>query len=251
MTALARAAREADARWVLLAHHLDDDLQTTLLHLARGHRGDRALAGIPTVRPLDEHTRLLRPFLAGAAPTDRRALARARQAAGLPYREDVTNSDTTVPRNRVRAWLDAADEDVRVRLRRAQLSARTRVQSRELSAAAALESALRGEGLGCRIPREVLLDEGSADPDQDFAERLRLAAACLKRPRRLDTRGAVMRDLRRMLLAGSGRMSLPAAPQALAVTVSRTALHLPHEPLASGPPAARVLQAVGAGSLYL
>jgi len=251
MAALARAAREADAGWVLLAHHLDDDLQTSLLHLARGHRGDRALAGIPTSRPLDGHTRLLRPFLCGAAPADRSALAAGRRSAGLPFREDSTNSDLQIPRNRVRAWLDSADDALRARLRQAQLAARVRVQARQLSAASALEAALRSEGFGCSIPRELLLDDSGADPDQDFAERLRLAAACLERPRRLDTRAAVLDALRRQLRAGSGGMSLPASPRPISVRVSRAALHLPDEGLAPGPPAARVLRAVGAGSLYL
>ncbi|MHC4845551.1 MAG: tRNA lysidine(34) synthetase TilS [Planctomycetota bacterium] len=251
MAALARAAREADAHWVLLAHHLDDDLQTTLLHLLRGHRGDRALAGIPTVRPLDEHTRLLRPFLAGPSPADREALSRSRETAGLPFREDSTNSDDTVPRNRVRLWLEQADESWRTRLRGAQRAARARLQARQLAAASALESALRPEGLGCRLPIDVLLDDGGTDPDQDLAERLRLAAACLARPRRLDTRRAVLNELRRLLRSGSGGMSLPADPGPISVRASRDALHLPEEPLAPGPATARVLRAVGAGSLYL
>lgn len=251
MAALARAANDAGAGWVLLAHHIDDDLQTTLLHMARGHRGDRALAGIPTVRSLDARTRLLRPFLAGPSPPDRVALAGWREAAGLPFREDPTNRDTGVLRNRVRVWLDEQDTSLRRRLRRAQLSARSRVQTRLLAAARALEAGLRREGLGCCVPRELLMVGKGADPQQDLAERLRLLAGCLARPRRLDTRGTVLAALTRLIQAGSGRMSLPADPQPLHVSASRVALHLPDETLAPGPAAARVLNAVGAGSLYL
>ena len=251
MAALSRTARDAGAPAILLAHHVDDDLETLLLHLLRGHRGDRALAGIPAVRPLDQATRLVRPFLAGPAPADRDALAATRRAAGLPFRDDPTNRDASIPRNRVRAWLATAEQELRVGLRRVQLAARARLQSRQLAAAAAVESGLQREGLGCRVSRDALLDHLGADPDQDLAERLRLAARCLRRPRRLDTRGAVLRDLRRMLRAGSGGLRLPASPDPIDTRVSRTGLHLPHEALAEGPPAARVVAAVAAGSLYL
>jgi tRNA(Ile)-lysidine synthetase-like protein len=250
LAALAEAARQCGAQWVLLAHHLDDDLQTTMLHLARGHRGDRALAGIPMVRSLDAHTRILRPFLVGPSPPDRRALFAYREEAGLPFREDPMNHEAGVARNRIRDWLDSADAALRSTLRRAQLAARARLATRMGAAAEALETGLSPEGLGCSISRVALGDAHDADHDQDFAERLRLAAACLAEPRRLDTRRAVLQALLRLLESGSGQMSLPTSGTPLLVRASRAGLHFPHEALAAGPSAARVLRAVCAGSLY-
>ena len=50
--ALVHVARTSGATRVLTAHHLDDDLETLLLHALRGHVGVRARCGVPALRPL-------------------------------------------------------------------------------------------------------------------------------------------------------------------------------------------------------
>jgi len=89
---LEQAADRLGADRIAVGHTLDDQAETFLLRLIRGS-GPRGLAGIyprfgRVVRPLLEVSRAeLRHYLAGR---------------GVPFREDETNRDTTIPRNRVR-----------------------------------------------------------------------------------------------------------------------------------------------------
>ena len=84
--------RRLDARWVLTAHHLDDQAETLLLRWLYGS-GVAGLAGIA-----ERRGRILRPLL-GLSRND---LAEALEAAGLEVAEDPTNLDLAVPRNLVR-----------------------------------------------------------------------------------------------------------------------------------------------------
>lgn len=88
-------ARRADCTALVLAHHLDDQIETLLLRLGRGTglRGSRGIAWrrrgpLPVVRPLLD--------------TRRRDLRRDLEARGGTWRDDVTNRDLTPARNRVR-----------------------------------------------------------------------------------------------------------------------------------------------------
>jgi tRNA(Ile)-lysidine synthase len=85
-----RQARGADA--VATAHTEDDQAETVLLRLVRG-AGARGLAGIA---PRRGH--LIRPLLAVTRDELRGELV----ACGQRWREDVTNEDVAIPRNRVR-----------------------------------------------------------------------------------------------------------------------------------------------------
>ncbi len=84
---------------VLTAHHRDDQVETVLAHLLRGcgihglsaMRASRSMSESP---PLD----LWRPLLF----ISRQELVEHREASGLPYREDRTNSDRTHQRNHLR-----------------------------------------------------------------------------------------------------------------------------------------------------
>src|ERR1044072_2669811 len=87
--------RELDARWVLTAHHADDQAETVLLRRAHGS-GLAGLAGMAT-----RHGTILRPFLS----LSREQLLAALDAADLWPLEDPTNSDLTVPRNLLRHHL--------------------------------------------------------------------------------------------------------------------------------------------------
>ena len=92
---LAAAALEAGARAIATGHTLDDQAETFLLRVIRG-AGPRGLAGIfpvagQVVRPLIEIRRdELKAYLA-----DR----------GQSYREDSSNRDVAIPRNRIRHGL--------------------------------------------------------------------------------------------------------------------------------------------------
>ncbi len=262
LPALARAARDEGARWILLAHHADDDLETLLLQLRRGHRGDRILAGIPPVRALDADVSVVRPFLLGDAPPDRRALQAFRRAAGIGHRDDPSNRDTSVPRSGLRRRLAAGDladlagDAFRMEWLALRRRARGRLEARLLAATVDLHRGLQPIGLGCRLDRSAIpplrpsTPTEPARPDEDLAERLSLLGACLARSRRVDPRGAVLRRLRQALAAGRGDVELPASPESLLITARQDGLHLPRETLGPGDSTSRILTAVARGSLY-
>jgi tRNA(Ile)-lysidine synthase len=87
-----RAAVRLGASVIAVAHTKEDQAETFLLRLLRG-AGPRGLSGIHpragiVVRPFIETSRLdVREFL---------------QAAGTAFREDATNADVAIPRNRIR-----------------------------------------------------------------------------------------------------------------------------------------------------
>ena len=92
--ALERVRREGGYACVATAHHLDDQAETVLLRAARG-TGPEGLAGIA---PSCARRRLVRPFL-GLRRSALRGYLRSR---GFAWREDSTNADLRVPRNRIR-----------------------------------------------------------------------------------------------------------------------------------------------------
>ena len=94
----AKAMAKLGARALCLGHHLDDRMETFLLRSARG-AGVEGLAAPRAIQGFRDGTFRLRPLLARR----RRELRAALFDAGVPWREDATNNDTTVPRNRVRA----------------------------------------------------------------------------------------------------------------------------------------------------
>ena len=89
---LAAAALKLSAAAVAVGHSRDDQAETFLLRLLRGS-GTRGLGSIRPragiiIRPLLDNTRAeLRQFAADE---------------GLTFREDATNADVTIPRNRIR-----------------------------------------------------------------------------------------------------------------------------------------------------
>ena len=249
LAALARAARESGAGWVLLAHHRDDEDETVLLRLLRGHRGHRSLAGVPTARPLADGVRLLRPFLWGARRPGRLELAALRERSGLVHVEDETNRDLRVPRNGVRAAMRAVEPALRLRLAGLRAAARAGLRRDVAAAAGALMSALAAEGRGARLDRDAL--PPSPGDHERLAETLRLLGQCLERPRRVDVRGSVLDELRRRLARGAGRLALPASPSPLELEVSPAAVHLVHDAPADPDPVTGVLGALARSPLYL
>lgn len=77
---------------IALAHHLDDQAETLIMHLVRGSglRGAAAMAPASGV--------LVRPFLA----LSREEIENYLSALDIPHREDATNGDLNYTRNRVR-----------------------------------------------------------------------------------------------------------------------------------------------------
>lgn len=80
-------------RWVLTAHHADDQAETVLFRVARG-TGIRGLAGIPETR----EPGLLRPLL----PFHRAELEAYAAENRIRFREDPSNRDPRFRRNRIR-----------------------------------------------------------------------------------------------------------------------------------------------------
>lgn len=89
---LRRAARESGCEAICLAHHLDDQAETVLMHLLRGS-GLRGLRGMA-----EEEGDLLRPLLR----IRKQELIDYLRARGIPWREDATNQLPDNPRNALR-----------------------------------------------------------------------------------------------------------------------------------------------------
>ena len=88
----ARVSRELQADVVATGHTLNDQAETFLLRLLRG-AGPRGLGGV--------HPRagqIIRPLL----DLDRAELRTYLSQLGQPFRDDVSNDDVAIPRNRIR-----------------------------------------------------------------------------------------------------------------------------------------------------
>ncbi len=93
---LEEARAETGCRWVMTAHHADDQAETVAYRMLRG-TGLAGLAGIPRTR----EPGLYRPLL----PFWKRELAAYASAARLRHRTDPTNRSPDIPRNVVRREL--------------------------------------------------------------------------------------------------------------------------------------------------
>jgi tRNA(Ile)-lysidine synthase len=98
-----RAYADADADWIVLAHHGDDQAETLLLNLLRG-AGVPGAAAMPESRLLAmsdglPRAGLLRPLLA----VSRAAIEAYAHSHGLSWIEDESNRDTVYRRNFLRA----------------------------------------------------------------------------------------------------------------------------------------------------
>ncbi len=91
------AALSTGANWVALAHTADDQVETVLHHLLRGS-GLEGLSGMEEVSPLTETVHLLRPFLT----LTRNQLTNWLTTRQQDWREDETNADLSLTRNRIR-----------------------------------------------------------------------------------------------------------------------------------------------------
>lgn len=97
---LQQTAEQLGARYVLVAHTADDNIETMLHHLFRGS-GPAGLAGIAPYRELGQDVMVVRPLM-----TMRREQLRGMlQDNGYAWREDGSNQDERYQRNWLRATL--------------------------------------------------------------------------------------------------------------------------------------------------
>jgi len=82
------------AKWILTAHHLNDNIETVLFNLAKGSSID----GLSGMEMVDPDRKLLRPLLF----TPKETILKYLEETKTPYKEDQTNKDTAYARNRVR-----------------------------------------------------------------------------------------------------------------------------------------------------
>ena len=184
-----RAAGELGADRVALGHTVDDQAETVLLRLIRG----AGAAGLSGMRP--RAGLLVRPLLAVSRAELRRYLAHR----GIAFREDASNDDRRVPRNRVRHELlphlrtyspkivDALAREADIaREDEAWLSRRANVAAADLvsSSTGAIEIDAAGltalpPALARRVVREALarVAPGRAAVGFEPIERVRRAAA--------------------------------------------------------------------------
>jgi tRNA(Ile)-lysidine synthetase-like protein len=95
----AAVAGQVNASCVAVAHHADDQAETVLMHLLRGS-GGKGLAGmaLQSTLPGHPHIRLIRPLLYES----RSMLEAYCRQHHLSPRNDSTNRDITILRNRIR-----------------------------------------------------------------------------------------------------------------------------------------------------
>ncbi|MEZ4978566.1 MAG: tRNA lysidine(34) synthetase TilS [Chitinophagales bacterium] len=84
--------REVKAKYILSAHHLDDNIETLVYKLVKG----TGIKGIRGILPKQEH--LVRPLL----NTSREEIEAYIQDKAIPYREDSSNASKKYARNKIR-----------------------------------------------------------------------------------------------------------------------------------------------------
>jgi tRNA(Ile)-lysidine synthase len=98
---LIETAKQTGARYIALAHHRDDNVETFLHHMMRG-TGPSGLCGMPVFRSLDSDLVLVRPLLRVSRPQILDYLESLEQ----DYRLDHTNELSLYTRNWIRnEWL--------------------------------------------------------------------------------------------------------------------------------------------------
>jgi tRNA(Ile)-lysidine synthase len=140
--ALARAARDAGLKAVLLGQHADDQVETLLLALSRG-AGLPGLAAMPPVFQRDGAL-FVRPLLALSAPAIREWIAEQ----DVLVVEDPTNVDRSFTRNRIRHVLLPALQECFPQYRETfARSSRHAAQAQELLETVAEEDLARMGGM--------------------------------------------------------------------------------------------------------
>ena len=153
-----RAAARLDACRVAVGHTRDDQAETFLLRLLRG-AGPRGLGGMHPRSGL-----VIRPLI----ETSRQDVRNFLRETGIEYREDASNADREIPRNRVRheliPFLESrfATNVVEVLNREAAIARDDAQYLEEASAAAVRELVVRSPDRSVEIPVRQLLAQPPA-----------------------------------------------------------------------------------------
>jgi len=153
---LADVARRAGASVIATGHTLDDQAETVVMRLLRGS-GPRGLAGIPPVRAHDG-LRVIRPLI----DTPRTEVAAYVARARLMVRDDATNRDLDILRNRVRLVLlpilQGYNPDVRGALVRLADVVRDEADAFDILAAPRIAAVLNGTDASVRVALEAFTE---------------------------------------------------------------------------------------------
>ena len=87
-----KALAQTNNSIIATGHNLDDNVETFLMRLVKGSR----LKGLLAIRPVQG------PFIRPLLMIERREIRNYAKLHHLGYREDITNLDTTILRNRIR-----------------------------------------------------------------------------------------------------------------------------------------------------
>ena len=168
---LVSVARETNCRYIVTAHHRDDQVETVLFRMFRS-TGVGGLGGIPAVRVVDESLTIMRPMLNVSKAEIESALATWNQ----PWRRDTTNAQSQYTRNfirnevlpKIRERFDSVDESV------ARLSKQAAQQQEFLrDRAIDLMGAVSMDGTGVTIDCEKLDGQSPVLLRELFAELFR------------------------------------------------------------------------------
>ena len=83
---------ETKSDWIMTGHHCNDNAETVLMNLSR-QAGVTGLSGIP-----QKNGKIIRPLLS----FEKKILCDFVERVGLPFKNDSTNSDISIPRNFLR-----------------------------------------------------------------------------------------------------------------------------------------------------
>ena len=192
---LTKEKERLGCKYVLTAHHADDNAETMLLNLLRG-TGLRGLTGIPAARDF-----LLRPFL----QVTRAELAAYAAARDVPYVEDSTNALDDAARNVLRHQVLPVLRQLNPRavenMSRAAELLRQDEEALDAAAERLLEKAEISPGQEAILPLDALV--GQAEAVTGRAVRQLLSRVC---GHRKDLTAAHVRDV---LELKQGQLSLP------------------------------------------
>ena len=217
-------ARRAGAACVAVGHHADDNVETVLYRIVRGtHVG--GLAGMAPSRPLADGLTLVRPML-DCTRADIEAYCKR---AGLTWRTDASNAETTYRRNFIRHDLlpmlrEELNPQADAAILRLAGAARETADLIDHQAHAALEASIRQhEGDGLALDAAAL----SAFPPVVQTAAIRMALQRLGAGMR-QLNASRMADLAAVLAGSLAATDLPGGFQArsragLGSTVARSA----------------------------
>jgi tRNA(Ile)-lysidine synthase len=199
---LMRVARNVGARAVATGHTLDDQAETVLMRLLRGS-GLVGLAGIPPVRRSGEVS-IIRPLI----ETTRGDIEAYLRAIGAGWRQDATNRDLTILRNRIRLvllpGLEGYNPDVRRTLARVAGLLRDEAEAIETIAAPQISDTLSGEPGIVRVAVDRFARLPAALQRRALREAVRRVRGNLRAVRFVHIEGA-----RRLVLEGQAGSWMP------------------------------------------